>query len=46
MGEDINGWDEYILEHSDLEWSGEGGLTEPTQQNVIAFCAIFFDPGN
>jgi hypothetical protein len=45
MGEGLSDWEEYIREHSDLEWEGEE-LTEPFFQSVIAQCVLYFDNGN
>lgn len=45
MGEDMSHWDEYIKEHSDLEWNGED-LTEPVFHTIVAYCTLFFDTGN
>jgi len=45
MGDRLSDWEEYIKEHSDLEWEGEE-LTAPFFQSIIAQCALFFDIGN
>ena len=45
MGDRLSDWEEYINEHSDLEWT-EGELTAPFFQKIIAQCALFFDTEN
>ena len=46
MGDRLSDWEEYIKEHSDLEWNEDHGELYGDATFVIAQCTLFFDTGN